>query len=101
VTDTVFRSPAELAAFQDDVLNNLGASYAKEDGTVFQGQSLSYLQTSLRDRYSGRKWVLGGGFWGFQNALQEAGFKVVRARTMRYTRKGEFKPYQECSVVTL
>lgn len=97
---STFRSPAELAAFQDDVLSNLGSSYMVGD-TVIQGQSLTHLQQCLRDPIGGRKWRLGGGYWGFQDALHEAGFKVIRGRTMRYTRNGQFKPYQECDVVTL
>lgn len=102
---SVFQSPAHVAQFQDDVLEMLNSSYMRGDSTVIQGQSLSFLQQLLRDphRASGgrRKWVLGGGYCGFTSALKEAGFKVIRARTMRYTRKGEFKPYQPCDVVTL
>lgn len=97
-----FATPAMREAFVDDVLNELGGSYALEDGTIIKGQSFSYLQQVLRDRtLGGRKWVLGGGNCGFSNALEEAGFKIIRARTMRYTRRGEFKPYQMCDVVTL
>lgn len=105
MTTSVFTSPAQREAFADDVLELLGASYALEDGTIIQGQSLTHLQQCLRDgcRRSGgnRKWRLGGGYWGITSALEEAGFRVIRARTMRYTRKGEFKPYQLCDCVTL
>ena len=100
---SVFSSPAQREMFVTDVLDALSARYMLPDGTIIEGASLSYLQADLRSHYnkSGRRWRLGGGYWGFTSALDEAGFKRVRARTMRYTRNGEFKPYQECDVVTI
>jgi hypothetical protein len=101
MSESVFLSAQQRDQFADDVLENLGYEYMDSKGQLFQGQALSHLQAALRGAYRGRKWKLGGGYWGFQQALQEAGFKVVRARTMRTTRNGLRKPYQECDVVTL
>lgn len=102
---SMFANEATRNAFADDVLEMLGARYALEDGTIIEGQAFSFLQSLLRDgcRASGgrRRWTLPGGYGGFRDALEEAGFKVIRARSMRYTRTGAFKPYQMCDVVTL
>lgn len=96
-----FPNTATKTMFQDDVLHYLGASYMLASGAVIEGQSFSHLKQCLRDRYAGRKWRIGGGYYDLVEALEEAGFKVLRARTMRYTRNGQFKPYAECDVVTL
>ena len=96
-----FRNSAELAAFQEDVLVQLGARYQTEDGEVIEGNSFSFVQQALRGGFRGRRWTLAGGYGGFSDCLKETGFKVIRARTLRYTRKGELKPYAECDVVTL
>ncbi len=92
--------PAEQQAlFRADVERLLRAAYMLPCGTVVKGQSLTHLQACLRDVHDGRRWRLGGGYWGITTALQEAGFTLQRARTMRYTRNGQYKPYQPCQVV--
>lgn len=97
---TVFKDRETREAFVDSVLEHLGANYMVGD-TMIKGQSLTHLQQCLRMPHKGRRWTLPGGYWGITSALEEAGFKIVRGRTMRYTRNGAYKPYQECDVVTL
>lgn len=91
---------ATLKQFQSDVARYLRSDYMLPSGEVIKGQSLTHLQQCLRMGENGRRWQLRGGYCGFTDALEKAGFKLVRARTMRYTRKGDYKPYQQCEVVT-
>ena len=81
--------------FAADVAKLLCASYMLDDGTVIKGQSYTHLVSCLRDM----RWRLPN-YCDMVEALEKAGFKVIRARTMRYTRRGELKPYAKCDCVT-
>ncbi len=98
---TIFADKAELLAFRADVSHYLRADYMLPCGTVVKGQALTHLRDCLRmgGGPSKLRWRISGGFWGFTSQLECAGFTLTRARTMRHTRNGLYKPYQVCDVV--
>lgn len=102
-----FPTPALREQFVDDVLSLARGTYELPSGERVQGEALSALQRSLTSRSygglpGGRRWTGLSRYCDFVSALESAGFRVVRARTVRYFRGGGGpKAGQACRVVTL
>lgn len=71
---------AVLEKIGDDVLSILYDSYTLRSGQIVQGQSLSFLESALRNR----GWKRLGNYVDFVALLEEAGFKVGRGRGHRH-----------------
>lgn len=66
--------------FIDDVLDCLKEEFERPDGVRIQGQSASYLLSSIRDK----GWRGMGTLSDFENRCEAAGFILVEAYTLRF-----------------
>lgn len=99
MTQLITFTPGQKQLFKQDVEHYVRGTYMLPGGQLVQGQSLTHLRQCLRMGHNGRRWALPSHYHDFLQALAAVGYKRVRAHTMRYTRKGEFKPYQICDVI--
>jgi hypothetical protein len=74
-------TPELTDRFVDDVLSLLTATYTTENGTVIQGQAISYLIAEMRD-YD-KRWRGLGSLGDFEYLLECNGFRVVKGRNSR------------------
>jgi hypothetical protein len=97
-----FKTAQDRENFATDLLEIITGEYTLSTGETVQGNAFSYVIQHLRNySRSGRRWRLPGRFYDHVEAIEEAGFKVLRGRGRRIYHGGKYGLGVECDVVTI
>lgn len=105
--DSMFRTPADRETFVDDVLYLLTSRYELPDGTRLEGEAFSALANDLSGRHGwlmvqkGRRWSGTSRYWALDDALREAGFRVLDGNSLRSNFDGTYRRGRSCRFVTV